>query len=63
MSKYFTTGTLTSVFQTLLGLTAAVFPGVFSASVQAEATTAVAGLIGGVFGVVHLIQHIRANVK
>ncbi len=63
MSKYMTPGTITSVFQTLLGLGAAVFPSVFSPSVQAEATTAIAGVIGSIFGVVHLVQHIRAGSK
>ncbi len=63
MSKYLTVGTVTSLFQTMLGVGVALFPSVFSPGVQSEASTAAAGLIGGVFGIVHLIQHIKAGSK
>ena len=63
MSKYLTTGTVTAILQTALGMAVAVFPNVFTSSVQSEASTAVAGLIGGIFGVIHLVQNIRTTVK
>lgn len=63
MSKYLTVGTVTSLVQTALGVAVALFPAIFSPTVQSEANTALAGLIGGIFGVVHLVQHVKAGSK